>query len=343
MSNDRPASAPILISSLGLAERDQRALKLVIEFVVDRNVACRYIGDGKFGGHIVVVDLDSDEGHEGVNKLRPGQVKILFSKKRIVGKNIVTLITPIRFDVLKNIVIKICTQIQSQLSARSQKRIETERIIEELSNEKEAPLNDGPNIFNVLFDAKKTKSCLRVTVESMPVILVNGADGTLATDAGIEKLQQILSLNSNKIDAKMVSPIDVPSTPTGIVSISPLDNALWLAGLSWRSGELLDDFSVDDVVKLKAWPNFTRNNFTPNHLKLSAALSAQAMSLRNLNAITQVPLNDIIRFFNACYAIDLVDMDVSSSETENIVIEKKKINNKRRSLLFRLANRLGFG
>lgn len=343
MTNERSTSAPIAISSQGLAERDQRALKLVIEFILGRDIPCRYLGDGNSSGHIVVVDLESEEGHDALTKLRPGQVKVLFSEERIVGKNIVTLIAPIKFEILKNVVIKICEQIKVQLDRRQKKRLEIEQTIQELSNEQEAVLNDGVSIFNVLFGAKKEKSYLKISPVNMPSLLVNGADGMLATDADEEELQKILSSSTIQLESEEVSSSDVPPVLQSAANVSLLEDALWLAGLSWHSGELLDDYSVDDIVKLKAWPNFTRNSFSPDHLKLSAALSSQAMSLRNLNAVTQVSLVEIIRFFNSCYAIDLVDVDVSDGCKEKVVIEKKNVNDKRRSLLFRLADRLGFG
>ncbi len=101
---------PFVISSVGLSKRDQRALVLAIEFAQERNLRCRYAGADNILGHLVVVDIDTEEGRTALPRLKDDQLKLLFTTERIVGRNIVSLIKPIKFQVLKPLIAKMAEE-----------------------------------------------------------------------------------------------------------------------------------------------------------------------------------------------------------------------------------------
>ena len=90
---------------------------------------------------------------------------------------------------------------------------------------------------------------------------------------------------------------------------------------------------------MRAWPNFTRNDFRAQHLKLAAVLARQATRLDQLSAMTQVPLYDIANFYNAAYAVDLIDTNIHQTPQNQ---PQKTVTTQMKSLFNRIAQRLSF-
>ncbi len=105
---------PLIISSVGLSKRDQRALELAIEFAQELDAPCRYAGVDSTLGHLVVVDVDSDAGRSALSRLKEDQLKLLLASERITGKNIVSLIKPVKFQLLKPLIIKMAEEFRNK-------------------------------------------------------------------------------------------------------------------------------------------------------------------------------------------------------------------------------------
>ena len=115
----RVETLPLVISSVGLSEKDRKALALAIEFAEAHNAPCRYAGDDSHLGHLVVIDIDSEAGREVLPRLNAEQIKLLFTGERITGKNVVSLVKPVKFQVLKPVIIKIAEDFQARQSSVS--------------------------------------------------------------------------------------------------------------------------------------------------------------------------------------------------------------------------------
>ena len=112
----RVETLPLVISSVGLSEKDRRALALAIEFAEAHDAPCRYAGDDSHLGHLVVIDIDSEAGRQVLSRLSTEQIKLLFASERITGENIVSLVKPVKFQLLKPIIIKMAKDFQTSQS-----------------------------------------------------------------------------------------------------------------------------------------------------------------------------------------------------------------------------------
>ena len=103
---------------------------------------------------------------------------------------------------------------------------------------------------------------------------------------------------------------------------------------------MLPGHNANDPVRLKAWPNFTRNDFKPAYLKLAAVLAQRPVALSDLEKLTQVPYEDIVNFYNAAFSVDLIEKDISPTQ---VATQAKPVSVEKKSLFGKIADRLGFG
>ncbi len=355
VTSNELSPTPVIISSIGLEDDNLTAVLAAIEFVKNKGITCRYLGNDDIKGHLVILDLESEAGSAAFSKLRPGQVKLVISEKKLTGKNLASLPKPVKAMAIKTLIERICSQIEIQLAAKSSptksspakappEKAEATQGDSHDKQSNEASSSEAiheETAFHILYDAKCAQKLLKMNVNGYPSVLIHGKGNSLATSATQEQLRVILATAKEAITIEKLEAQDFPSAPSGDTELSPLDSSLWAAGLLWRSGTLINQCGPDQPVKLKAWPNFTRNTFFPEHLSLSAALAVQALSLNKLHETTKVPMDEIICFFNAAYSIGLIDVNPDQSAPP--ATRAVKNDNKRQGLLSKLAHRFGFG
>ncbi|HHH48777.1 MAG TPA: hypothetical protein ENK51_07820 [Gammaproteobacteria bacterium] len=123
------------------------------------------------------------------------------------------------------------------------------------------------------------------------------------------------------------------------MNISTLDSLLWQAGVEHSGGHLLDGHDMAQPVRLKAWPNFTRNGFRQSHFKLAAIMARQPISLKELRKEAGVARDEVVSFYNAAYAVGLIDRSVGAADAGQL---NSKPRTRRKGLLGMLARKLGF-
>lgn len=342
MADRIPKIVPLLISSLEIDESDEKMLAAAITYAKNQGVNCRYLGKGKKEGHLVVVDIDSDAGKSAYESLRPGQVKLVFSNEKISAKNTVSLTKPLKTGALTPLFLRLANKLDNLLGRRPP----INQAPTQTTKKEEAPVEIVETLFHILHDAKKNRHTIKASVNGFPSLMVNGARNLLATEMGAEALKAVLATPSREVAVEHIEAADIPATSSNGINVSSLDSALWMAGIMWRPNIPIGGCDLDTPVRLKAWPNFTRNNFFSEHLKLSAALAVRPISLMKLHNMTDIALEEIICFYNAAYTIGLIDTNNETPrQSENSVAPSPPIkkDTKRRGLLTRLADRLGFG
>ncbi len=342
MADRIPKIVPLLISSMAVSESDEKLLNAAIIYAKNQGVNCRYLGHGRKEGHLVILDIDSDAGKSAYKALRPGQVKLVFSQEKISEKNTVSITKPIKPGALNTLFLRLANKLDNLLAQQSKTPgtpSPTKAVIKEHTTE-----NVEETIFHVLHDAKKNLRSIKINVNGYPSLMVNGVRNLLATELGAEPLKAVLAAPSSKAVVENMDIANVPTSSSDSINVSSLDGALWVAGIMWRSSVPLGECDLDTPVQLKAWPNFTRNNFFSEHLKLSAALAVRPISLNKLHEMTGIALEEIICFYNAAYAIGLININNQESSENTIKANPTlKKDAKRQGLLSKLADRLGFG
>jgi hypothetical protein len=168
------------------------------------------------------------------------------------------------------------------------------------------------------------------------VVFVDGPQRVVATAATGGTLNQLATTPFEKLRIQTLSRADHAAASQGLL-LSPLYALLWSTGIKCSRGILLPGHNAYQAVKLRAWPNFSRDNFVPSHLKIAAALARQPMNLIKLAELTALPFEEVVDFYNASYAVDLIDAGVKTAVAEP---EQRSVSNDARALFSRIAQRL---
>ena len=323
----------ILLSQAGLAASEEVALITAVKLLTHDGKVFKIISENNSQAHLLVINVDKESGKNILENSREGQVKLLLSNQTQTGKNVISLKIPIEITTLKEILGKLFDKMQKQLSSA---RAQLPRKGGITSNTNQILTN---TLFHLLLSVKENKEYVFVKTEGYPEILVDSKNKSIYTTATDDELTHIVKvpLNEFNIDKLKSSDINVEDRNRKIIS---LHDILWMSAISCSHGQLLVGHDIDQKVRLKAWPNFTRNEFRPSHLKLAAILAKRAVALSELETLTKVPYNEIVDFYNAAYSVDLIDKDISKTKNE---IPERELSPKKKGLLSKIANRLGFG
>jgi len=198
----------------------------------------------------------------------------------------------------------------------------------------ETPKINTEHYFALIYRAKRDKKCLRVKSNSGITLFINGANKTIWQKAPSNfDMDQLLTSKPEDLNVNTIH--EITAEPEG--QIIALDNLLWQSAIVCSKGKILDGHVMDQPITLKAWPNFTRQSFDPMHLKMSALLAKESMSLNQLSSLCQIPIEQVINFYNAAFAVDLIERRNKPREDSEI---KRKSTPVLKDMLSRLAKKL---
>lgn len=318
----------ILISILNLSHSILRDVSDAIN-MLGRDGEHFQINNNFTKSHLVVIDVDDETGKEKFQQTLSGQVKLLISTNLISGRNIVSIKKPVDSEVLKSILSKLygmmSNHLNKQATASNPDKTECSLITDTL--------------FYSLFEAKKNKCYLHVYNKNIE-LFVDGNNQSVKYKGSIDNVRKIVQLPFNELAVNKIdnSTFQKLSNDLNVVT---LHNILWSSAIYNSNGRLLPAHDEHKAVKLRAWPSFTRNDFKPEHLKIAAILAQKTISLTELAKQSDISYFDIVNFYNAAFAVDLFDQNVTNPEYEKNV-SQPKINSVKSSLLNKIATRLGF-
>ena len=278
--------------------------------------------------HLLILDEDSAEGRQALRHSRPGQVKLVVSTRPASAKKTIGMPRPVELGVLKTILKKLYEKLQGQLAAQQQ-----------AGTNRQSAVTNGiltETLFNILLDAKTQKQILRLQCKTIPDIFIDGRNHCLATTATEHEIKQLVATPTRELVLTRMNP-DSFAVHSNDMSIQSLYNLLWLAGIKCSSGKLLEGHELETPFRLRAWPNFTRNSFIAEHFKLAAILAKQTLTLSQLAELTQVALPEVINFYNAAYAVDLIEFRTAS---DVMAVRSAPRNPAKQGLLAKIAQRL---
>ncbi|MFC1749225.1 hypothetical protein ACFL2V_10510 [Pseudomonadota bacterium] len=319
MTNINPKIIPLIISSVGLNDSDEKTLLAAIKHTKSQGITCRYLGSDRTEGHLVVIDIDSDTGNSALKSLRPGQVKLAFTtdRNKISGKNIVTIAKPLKEQIVNALFLRIANKLDGLLRQKQAPQSTPENNATENSSNSVAAERKKETLFHVLLDAKKKLQTISISIDNTPPLLINGVGNSTATEMNAEDLRNMLAMPSSNVKINDIEVSDIPTASNAVMTVASLDASLWTAGIMWRPATLIGNVDLETPVRLKAWPNFTRNNFFSEHLKLSAALAVRPISLQKLHSMTEIPLEEITCFYNAAFAVGLIEIEDKDTSTSD--------------------------
>jgi len=330
----------LAISVVGLDELDRKVLRVAVGLLSVDGVNYQLLAKNSVISQLVVIDVDSDKGKAHLSRTNENQLKLLLGSGKFSAKNTVAMAKPMRVSSLKELLEKVYQRLQSSSVHSIVAQAEKAHTVP-------APSPTG-TLFTVLYQAKQQKQVLELRSRTDTAALyINGVNGTVAA---VEKdhggLDRLLKLSPSTFVISEISATDFEEK-IGECVVSALDACLWKAGVCCSTGEILQGHSMDSAVKLKAWPGFTRHDFKPAYFKIAAILARHAISLNKLVAALKVPEVEIINFYNAAYAVGLIDI-VGETRSEPVSAVHNEVKpalnplSSSKSLFSKLARRLGF-
>ena len=355
---------PLRISPIALDPTNCKVLKVAVGLINDDGIASLLLPDNSPHGHLLVIDADTELGQQALEESRDGQVKLVLSEKRRQGTNVIWQEPPVRVTDMQELLTRICLRMKATFAteeAMNEPADTTEaasagspedtraKISHAESTEAAAPptkpaeAEDAPkpaapskSLFHILLNARQQKVCYQIRFNDT-WLLVGGHNGTVASNSEPDA-KTILSAPFKKLYIEQTDIVAFAKNAQEM-NISTLDSLLWQAGVEHSGGHLLDGHDMAQPVRLKAWPNFTRNGFRQSHFKLAAIMARQPISLKELRKEAGVARDEVISFYNAAYAVGLIDRSVGAADVDQL---NSKPRTRRKGLLGMLARKLGF-
>jgi len=319
------------ISAVNLQEVEQKVLDVAVNIICDEKGKDYLIVDDNPGSEILVLNADSAEGSKILNNASENQVKIVFSSSTQSGKNIITMPTPVRVIALKNVLIKIAEQLYAYIISKKGhlKAVKKPTVLPEAQKIE--------NIFQQLLQIKLANKCSLISSTGLPNIYIDGVNGRFITEKNTDDIEKYLNLDFNSVELKEISSEQLNEYSKNM-PVAALNGILWRCALACSNGKLLPGHSENTPVKLTSWPNFSRQGFKPDYFKLAAIMAKHYISLMELNRQTQIPFKEIADFYNAAFAVDIIETVTDKSKLEKTATIKSSQN---KSILKKLAQRLG--
>ncbi|MDD4910860.1 MAG: hypothetical protein PHP57_01065 [Sideroxydans sp.] len=87
-----------------------------------------------------------------------------------------------------------------------------------------------------------------------------------------------------------------------------LGELMWHFAFASPSAQLLDEYSIYDVVKFKQWPNLTRLPSTPNTSRIISLLTRHPTTLAHVQQKLKIESSEIHQVFNAAHYAGIVEV-----------------------------------
>lgn len=323
------------ISAVNLQEVEQKVLDVAVNIICDEKGTDYLIVGNNPASEILVFNADSTDGSQILNNVNGNQVKIAFTSSTLSGKNLVAIPTPVSVITLKNVLAKICEQLYAYITNKKKSQLQSTG---EISKHSTIPISPKiENIFQKLLQTKLENKCCIISAAGLPDIYLDGINGRFIIETNNDDIEKYITTDFTTIESKEISTEQLNKSSNGM-AVSALNGILWRCALACSNGKLLAGHSESTPVKLASWPNFSRQGFKPDYFKLAAIMAKQYISLTELNKQTQIPLDEIINFYNASFAVDIIE----TRNTESDIPKPGTIkNSKQKSILKKLAQRLG--
>lgn len=320
----------VTISAVGLSNTDLSILKVASNLLGKSGVTVQFLENEESSGTIVVVDIDTPTGRDFYNQFDypRHRTMLVLSTETINDQRNLVLKKPIRVQTLKDVLYDIYMRLAPKATLSVQTSDKSEKAASAL------PVDPNNTLFFILLQAKQAKQVLQIFCSPYSPLFVDTVNGLVATSASREVLRKIIQSSSTQLRSTKLSSTDFEVLAKGQLII-PLTNVLWSAALYGSYGQLIPTHSSEVPVQLKAWPNLSRLDFEPQHMKLASVMAARAMTLKQVQEKLQLPWDTIVGFYNAAWATGLIAISPA-----NLPVASGNKSTDKIGLFAKIANRL---
>lgn len=152
--------------------------------------------------------------------------------------------------------------------------------------------------------------------------------------ASLENLEAFFATDANilKRDISKQQLQEIISTEE--IKPKPLNNLLWHGAFISSQGRLMTGHNAKtDIIHLKRWPDINLPG-SRKLIKLAAYMQSNSVDLNTIQQQTDIPIEQVHNFFNACKIIDLIEYRQTTD------IHEKNLDNNQRQLYEKIAKRL---
>ncbi len=308
----------VSISAIGLTHQENTVLGVAVNLLSAFEVAVHLLPAGDAGGHIAVVNSESDAGRHYVPA--PFQKQLVLAEREGRGDNRQYLLKPIRVQALKDALLELIAAAAPAANDRP-------------AAAKQAR---GTPLFYSLVDAIIEHRLVRLKGSGIQ-LMVHGPSRSLYAQAAVADLVTLIE-GGGGVQADTLGEADFMQACRGAREVK-LQDLLWTAARHGGVGELRPGHSLEQRVRLTLWPRFAPRDSKPEYLRLSAALTAQPMTLQQAADRCAAPLPLVLDFFNAALALGIVEVSAAPVAPPPA---PKKPSGQRAGLLAMIARRLAF-
>jgi hypothetical protein len=326
----------LAISCVQFSDTDYSVLKVAVNLLIKNKTSVKLLDKGDMKGDIIAVDIDAPEGKNFYSQFDYANkcTLLLVSSDMVHDQRNLVLRKPLRVQTLKDIIFEMISDMAPKL-ATARTVDETLREIEEPREEPRfAPTVDmKKTLFYSLLHARNTRQTMQIYTPPHPALYIDPMQGIIATSASREVLRKITHGRAAVV-SKALTQADFDILARG-QQIIPLSHILWAAGLYGSAGQLLEGHSLETPVQLIAWPNFSRLEFEPEHMRLTPLMTLRPTSLKDIKEKTGFSWDVIINFYNAAWATNLISIKPVTNKVVKAAKEPQK-----QSLFNKIAHRL---
>jgi hypothetical protein len=323
-------TAPLFISTINLSDTEQRVFQVALNSIKDENLLCEVLPNQNFRGHLVVIDLEAEQSANIFKSLRPGQVKLVISSEHKTGANLVSVLKPIKEDSFKDVLMKVCHKMTAQLN-------QTDASQETGTSEPQKCRSNIADFMQRVIQLRENKQNGLIRLKNQTDMVIDGEREMLLSRESFE------SIIAADLDIFEQADIEILADKqnydnSGYSTMTALSGFLWELAVKTSDSILPAGLASETKISLKAWPNFTRHGYRPEHLKIAALLAKQSISLNVLVEKTALEEDLVQQFINGCYAVGLLNLNSQRERKTDV----KQVSQEKKTIFKRLAYKLGF-
>jgi hypothetical protein len=318
----------VSISHIELSNTDHSVLKVVIGLLAKNGVKAEILDKSDTTGSVMIVDIDTPVGKTFYETFTDRKrALLLLTHETVNDQRHIVLKKPVRVQTLRDVLLDVSVNTGSTPTSPSKNKTAD-------TTEATVKVNFKETLFFTLLKAKQEKQITQIFCPPYSPLFVNPEKGIIATTASREILRKITRNQTGPVKDTKVSDADFEILSKGQLII-PLENILWSAALYGSQGQLVAGHTADMPVQMKAWPNFSRLEFEPEHMKMTTIMTSSPLTLKQLAEKTKVPWEKVVGFYNAAMATGLIILNPT-----NLPITTTKSTVAKSGLFSKIAQRL---